>query len=599
MKQRLFSLLTLLILLVPILAACGGETATEVPADTGAATEVPAVEATAEPVAEATEEPATEATLEPIEEATEEPTDNATEEPAGGDNVLRVHQAGYPDIFDPQKSSFSSEIVIMAQNYEGLTRLNENLESTPAAAESWEYNEDATVITFTLRPDLTYSDGSPLTAENFVYAAMRTCDPETAGQYQSILFDLAGCAELASTAVTDTEALEAARANVGVTAVDEQTLVMEMAQPAPYFHTVAGLWVMYPAKQELIEAGGDNWWQQAENHIGNGPFQITSIDEGQRIQFERNENYWNPAALDGIEYIYIEDSAVALEAFRQGQIDIMTVDPSQIPAVEGDAELSEIFLRYPAATTTVLDFNLTKPPFDDPKVREAFAYALDRETYCEIIRNGDCSPTLTWIPEGIPGYDAEEDRFTFDPEAAQQALAESTYGSADALPEITMAYNSNDPANQARHEFIATNFRDVLGVEITLEPQPSQDFSAARKDVETRRQMNLGGWIGDYPDPQNWLSVYWRCDAFAKRQGYCNEEADALMTQGDTSTDMEERLGYYQQAQDLVVGDLPSAMFYNPSHIFLVQPYVQNYSQTAADDQWPGQWTPATVTLNK
>src|ERR671920_1698945 len=118
-------------------------------------------------------------------------------------NVLRVHHLSYPDVVDPQKSSTTPEIDILQLVYEGLTRLDTNQETVPAAAESWEYNEDATQITFKLRPDLKYSDGSPLTAENFRYAVERTCDPETAGEYQSILFEIVGCAELAGLAADE------------------------------------------------------------------------------------------------------------------------------------------------------------------------------------------------------------------------------------------------------------------------------------------------------------------------------------------------------------------------------------------------------------
>lgn len=595
MKRRLITLIALLVLLLPVIAACGGGDATattgstEPTAATGGTTTEPAVTPSE---AASTDTPPTAAATD---------TAPATSEPTAMGNVLSVHQIGYPDIFDPQKSSFSSEIVILSQIYEGLTRLDENLDSVPGAAETWEYNADATQITFTLRPDLKYSDGSPLTAANFVYAIDRTCDPVTAGQYQSILFDVAGCSDYASTPLTDTAKIEAMHTALmdNVQAVDDTTLTVKLAQPAPYFHTVAGLWVLYPVKQELVEAGGDNWWQKAENHIGNGPFVLDSIAENQQLEFSRNENYWNPTKLDGMKYLYIADSAVALEAFKQGQIDIMTVDPSQLPAVTGDAALNADFVQYPAATTTVLDFNLTKAPFEDLKVREAFAYAFDRESYCEVIRNGDCLPTLTWIPKGIPGFDEAEDRFAFDPEKAKEALAASTYGSADKLPEITLAYNSNDPANKVRHEFIAQNYKDVLGVNILLEPQPSQEFSAARKNVDTRRQLNLGGWIGDYPDPQNWLSVYWRSDAFAKRQGYGNPDADALMTTGDTTLDQAARLTAYQEAQKMVVGDLPSVMLYNPTHIFLVSPAVKGAAQTAADDQFPGQWVSTTIELSR
>src|SRR5215218_3349161 len=150
-------------------------------------------------------------------------------------NVLRVHHLSYPDVVDPQKSSTTPEIDIMALVYEGLTRLDENQETVPAAAESWEYNEDATQITFHLRPDLKYSDGSPLTAENFRYAVERTCDPVTAGEYQSILFEIVGCAEFAGLSTDEAgepreytpEEYDEARAALGIRAPDDLTLQID------------------------------------------------------------------------------------------------------------------------------------------------------------------------------------------------------------------------------------------------------------------------------------------------------------------------------------------------------------------------------------
>src|SRR5215216_3642578 len=189
-----------------------------------------------------------------------------------GGKVLRVHHIGYPDVVDPQKSSFGNEIDILSLVYEGLTRLDTNQETVPAAAESWEYNEDATQITFHLREGLKYSDGSPLTAENFRYAVERTCDPVTAGEYQSILFEIAGCADFAGLALDEEEntreytpeEYDEARAALRVKAVDDRTLQIDLTNPAPYYHTVAALWVFYPVKQEVVEVDPDNWWQNAE-----------------------------------------------------------------------------------------------------------------------------------------------------------------------------------------------------------------------------------------------------------------------------------------------------------------------------------------------
>src|SRR5688500_10675300 len=171
----------------------------------------------------------------------------ATGTAAQDGKVLRVMQDTYPDVMDPQKSSYAVEIAVLALAYEGLTRLDTNQETVPAAAESWEYNDDATQITFHLREGLMYSDGTPLTAENFRYAVERTCDPVTAGEYQSILFEIVGCAEFAGlgtdedgNAVEYTEEdYEAARSALGATVLDDLTLQLDLTNPAPYYHTVA------------------------------------------------------------------------------------------------------------------------------------------------------------------------------------------------------------------------------------------------------------------------------------------------------------------------------------------------------------------------
>jgi oligopeptide transport system substrate-binding protein len=515
-----------------------------------------------------------------------------------GGKVLRVHHPVYPDVVDPQKSSFTNEIDILALAYEGLTRLDTNQATVPAAAESWEYNEDATQLTFTLRPDLKYSDGSPLTAENFRYAVERTCDPVTAGEYQSILFEIVGCAEFAGLALDEEgnareytpEEYEAARSALGATVVDDLTLQLDLTNPAPYFHTIAYTWVFYPVKAEIVAEDPENWWKTAENHIGNGPFRVTGIAEDQEWTFEANENYWQGRPLlDGIDYVYVEDAAVALEAYRAGDMDIVQLEPPQIPEVQADPELSEAYVAYPTASTYNLAMNLDKEPFTDLKVREAFAYAFDRETYCAEVRSGDCVPTLTWVPEGVPGH-IETDRYAFDPEAAVQALAESSYGGPEGLPEIQLFFNSETSGATERAEWVAGHYRDVLGVELVLEPTDGTTLVALRKDSTTHPQLLLvGGWIQDYPDPQNWLSVYWKCDAtFAERVGYCNEEFDALVEQGDTTVDPEERITFYEQAGEILINDQPGPFLYSLQGVFVVNPAVTGYTATSSEVEWPG-----------
>jgi oligopeptide transport system substrate-binding protein len=522
--------------------------------------------------------------------------------------VLRIHEPVYPDVVDPQKSSFVNEIDILALAYEGLTRLDTSQNTVPGAAESWEYNDDATQITFHLREGLKYSDGSSLTAENFRYALERTCDPVTAGEYQSILFEIKGCAEFAGLALDEQgnaqdytpEEHEAARAALGVRPLDDRTLQIDMTNPAPYYHTIAYMWVFYPVKKEIVEKDPDNWWKTAENHIGNGPFTITGIDEDQRWTFAANDNYWQGRPkLDGIEYRYVEDAAVALEAYRAGDLDIVQLEPPQIPEVKANPELSKAFVSYPNASTYNLTMNLALEPFNDPKVRQAFSYAFDRETYCAEVREGDCVPTLSWIPPGTPGA-IETDKFAFDPEAAKQALAESTYGGPEDLPEIHAYYNSERSGATERAEWMAGQYRDILGVDLILEPTDGTTLTALTKDNKTHPQLVIiGGWSQDYPDPQNWLSVYWTCDAtFAKRVAYCNEEFDRLTKLGDTTVDQAERIKYYEQAGQILVDDQPGPFLINLLGVFVVNPAVTGYTPTPGESEWPGQFS-SLMTLDK
>jgi oligopeptide transport system substrate-binding protein len=178
----------------------------------------------------------------------------------------------------------------------------------------------------------------------------------------------------------------------------------------------------------------------------------------------------------------------------------------------------------------------------------------------------------------------------FDSEAAVAALAESSYGGPDGLPEISLYFNSDDSANTARAEWVAGQYRDILGVEVTLVPTEGTTLVDLRKSPETFPQLLLpGGWIQDYPDPQNWLSVYFKCDStFAQRFGYCNEEFDALVSEADALADPDARAPLYEQASQILVDDQPGAFIYNLSNTVLVKPHVTGFVPTASEASWPG-----------
>jgi oligopeptide transport system substrate-binding protein len=560
----------LLALILPILAACGAEPPAAEPDTDGAQT-------TTAP----TGAPATDATPD-----TGAPT---------GDNVLRISYNIFPDALNPQTSSFSQEIAPLSLNYEGLTGLDKDLQTVPAAAESWEYNDDATEITFKLRDGLTYSDGSPLTAQDFVNAVRRTLSPVAPGDYQTILGMIQGANEIIGTEIpTDTGTLPTKFEALQALAVDDTTLTFRLTQPTPYFHTLASMWMFFPAKQDLVEAGGETWWETASNQVGNGPFQFTNIDiQNQVIEYVANENYWQGRPqLDGVTIRVIDDLNVAFQAYQNNEIDMFEPDPNDVPTIKADPQLSQELLEYPGSCTLALEFNLTKPPFDKLQVRQAFSTALDREGITRDAYKETYVPTLTWIPPGFPGYDEGETRFAFNPDQAKQLLAEAGFPNGEGLPEIKYTYNSSNPANQARAEYIIQSLQAALGVTILPDPVEGTTLTNLRKSVETHPAMTLGGWCADYPDPQNWLSVYWKSsENFAKNIGYANADADQLMNEADVTQDEATRMELYQQAQDLIVEDAGHAMLMNNLNVYMVKPYVQGLDLTPQDSTFPGQET--------
>lgn len=584
-----FVYMLLFALIVPLLAACGaGQTAA--PTSAPAATNPPAA-ATNAPAAT---NPPAEATAAPAPTNAAAPTAGTAEGGAGG-GVIRIGVSTWPDTMAPQKASFSNEIAVLGLNYEGLTSLDKDLKTVPGAAEKWEYNSDATEVTFTLRDGLKYSDGSPLTAGDFVKAVYRTLDPHNPGDYQNSLEMIKGADAIINTAVpTDEAKLPDLYKALGVTAPDDKTVKFTLSKPTPYFHTLAGLWVMFPAKQDLIDKGGDQWYEDAANQIGNGPFQFTKIDRGANlIEYKANENYWQGRPkLDGVQLKFINDLAVALQAYKNNEVDIITPDPNDVPTLKADATLGKEYKEYPGSCTLVVAMNLNRKPFDNQKVREAFAYGFDREGYVRDALKGTEVATLGWIPPGFPGHDEGENRFGYDPDKAKATLADAGFPNGQGLPEIKYSYGSNNPANQPRAEYLSQMWQKSLGVTVQPDPVESTTLVNLRKDNATFPQMTGGGWCSDYPDPQNWLSVYWHSRTnFAQNVGYKNPQVDQLLDQADVETNPDKRMDLYMQAQKMVIADVGEIMRSNNLNTYLIKPNIKGLDFTPQDSEFPGQET--------
>jgi oligopeptide transport system substrate-binding protein len=531
----------------------------------------------------------------------------APEQPEVVDAVLRINLGTYPDIIDPQKSSFVNEIAHLKLMYEGLTTYDDTLATVPGAAEKWEYNDDATVLTFTLRPDLKYADGSLLNAERFAYSIKRNINPETAGEYAQITDEILGAPEWrggdAEAEAIVSESLKATHADGAACDGYEDaacnTLTITLSKPAPYFHTVMGLWVTYPAKQENIEEGGDIWWNSSKFQVGNGPYTLQNLEPFVRAYFTPNQYYWRGVGKTDIEYSYIIDSAVAFEAYKNNEFDIIASAAEDLAVIDSDPALKADHLVYPGSCTIAVMFHQLKEPFTDQKVREAFAYALDRDAWVTDVDGGLSAPTLTWIPKGYPGYKDGETRFGYDPEKALQAIAESSYGSVAALPEVEVTF-SDSSRNRTRHEWLVQKWKEVFGADlkISLNPVESTTYTALTKDIATAPSVFRLGWCADYPDQQNWLSVYWKTGGFGQRIGYSNPEFDALVDQADVELDPAKRAELYQQAQEVLVAGAPVAFMYNTINHYMVKPWVKGIKTTPQDSAWPGDIDPINITID-
>jgi len=598
MSRKFFWAISLLIVASMMLAACA-------PAATPAAPEVVKETVKETVVVEVPSEPET-----VVVTATPEPA-APVEKPA----VLRINLGTYPDVIDPQKSSFVNEIAHLKLIYEGLTTFNEKLETVPGAAEKWEYNADATVLTFTLKKDLKYSDGSLLNAKRFEYSIRRNIDPATAGEYASITDEILGAPDwrAADTGAADYDPAKFIEA-LGVKALDstgaacadyEQadclTLQVTLSKPAPYFHTILGIWVAYPAKEENISEGGVNWWNSSKYQVGNGPFILKTLEPFVRALFVPNPSFEQGVAKYDLEYSYITDSAVAFEAYKNNELDVVPSAAEDLEAINADADLKAQHLTYAGSCTTVIKLGLggTSPFKDDIELRKAFAYGFDAEGWANDVDGGLSLPTWTWIPPGYPGYEAS-DLLKFDPEKAKAALAASKLGSAEAFNKLGIKLTFGQSArNLARSEWLVNNYKEVLGVDIALDPVDPTTFTAITKDPATFPLLARQGWCADYPDPQNWLSVYWRSDTtFAARQGYANTAFDELTRKADVELDPAKRLDLYLQAQRLLLEDVPSAFGYNSLNHYLVKPWVKGLLTTPQDSGWPGEQAPLSITID-
>lgn len=459
-----------------------------------------------------------------------------------------------PETIDPALNSAVDGGNMLLFAFDCLLNVDKDNKIIPGAAEKWETSEDGLTWTFYLREGLKWSDGSPLTAKDFVYSWKRVADPATAAPYgETVLGMVKGFDEAAG---GNPDAL-------AVSAPNDTTFVVELSNPCAYFASLAAFATLSPVQQATIEANGDAWATKPEAYIGNGPFYISEWVPSSYILFTKNPNYRDPDSikLDSIKLLLIEDSNASYAAYKTGEaMMIKDVPTAEIPSLQGKDD----FYIDPLLGTYYLDLNNTLPQFSDPRVRMALSLAVDRKYVAETLMQGTYTPAPNFIGTGVADWDGSSfmenanggkpyinvDDHEGNLAKAKELLAEAGYPEGKGFPAIT--YSTNDAAY---HKVVAQYLQQAwkeLGLTVNVEIVEWASFTPQRRagDYQTSRD----GWLFDYNDPSNMLDLMYSTNGNNNAK-YKSAEYDALMNKAAAEVDPEKRSGYLHQAEDLMMAD--------------------------------------------
>ncbi|GGF07833.1 peptide ABC transporter substrate-binding protein [Aliidongia dinghuensis] len=488
--------------------------------------------------------------------------------PARADQVLRLGNGSEPATLDPALCDLEPDLQILHDLFEGLVVIGPKGEALPGEAERWTVSPDGMTYRFTLRPGLTWSNGAPLTAEDFAWSWRRAVDPGTGSKYAFPFYPILNAQEIV-TGRADPQSL-------GVRALDDRTLEVRLKAPTGFFLKLIGMPAFSPAYRPAVEKFGRQY-SRPGNLVSNGAFELAEWTPQSRIVLRRSSRYWDAGAvtLDRVEYLPIENQNEELKRYRAGELDMTYDVPSdQIDLIR--AELAPDLHILPYLGTYYLGFNLTRPPFkDNLKLREAINLAIDREAIVgKITRTGETA-SYGWVPPGLDGYENQSFPWKDEPMAARIARARQLYAEAGYGPdrplEIELRYNTNENHKKIMIA-VAAMLKQALGIRVSLVNQEFKVFVEARKE-KRETQLFRDGWTADYPDPNNFAELL-LSSAGLNDPGYANPEYDDLVHQAQGTVDAPERMKLLEAAERLVLRDQPLVPIYSYSIKRLIKPYV-------------------------
>lgn len=596
------SVIAMLALLIPLLAACGGETAatptalvaataTTAPAAVATATTAPVVAATATSAMVMTS-PTTDMMMTPtmmmsataVMTTAAAPTEAAPDSKfQGSAGAFRWRQAEDAPNLDPALMEDVQSINFSQNMYDGLMQFNpETLAVEPSIAQTYTVNADATVYTFKLRKDVEFNDGTPLTAKDVVYSWNRLLSNPKA-PYSFVFDDIKGAKEVVASATsTDTTATKITEVS-GLKVVDDYTLEVTLNQASAYFLPQTALWSYWVVNQKVVGSDPMNsdWAQKAETMrgAGSGAYQVKEWVRNDHMVLEAVDNYWGEVkpSVKEINILIIADGNTAQLRYESGQLDSSEIFVADFARIQGDATLSKELNAVPQASTMWIGMNALTGVFAQSggdkalKLRQAIAYAIDREDLIDKALDGVGAPATTLVPQGVPGYKAY-DPYPFDPAKAKQLLAEAGYPNGEGLK---LTYATREREDQIRvGTVIQAQLKQNLGIpNIEVQPVPWSTFLGERRNH--KYEFFYGRWGQDYPDPQNWLYALKYSTVDQNNEGWKNTEFDTLVDQANKLADparKDERFALYNQAEKIMLDDAAIVPVYQASLNFLLKP---------------------------
>ena len=506
----------------------------------------------------------------------------ASAAPSDVEQVLRIPLGGEPATLDPNRASDSISITALSQLVRPLVWFDADLNtvSEGGLAESWDLSPDGTEVTFHLKDGITYSNGDPIVAADFVYSWKRLIDPRTAADYSYVMLDVAGAADVYGADAEDDAVVDAALENFGVAAPDDSTFVVTLERPASYFVSIATLWVGAPL-QEGFEFG------EAATYVSSGPWILTDWQHGASMTLEPNETWagGGNVNLERIEMPIIEDPLQTLAAYENDEVDLAAVPSAEVERIRADEVLSQQVVQGDRLSLEYYGFDMRADSLfgQSQNLRYAFSQALDKQSRIDVVRNGIGTVAGSAVPPGMPGHQADIG-LGFDADAAtaalDEALTELNLGDVSEI-DIQLGFNA-DADHEPTIEFFQEQWRTNLGVE-NIEPVALEWSSYLTRLNEDPFDIFRLGWGADYPHPNNFLTDLFTCTSGNNNMQYCNEQFDEMMAQAAVEPELDAQVAIYNEAQQMLVDDAPVIFVSWGQRFTLVKPWIEGMQITPAD----------------